>query len=49
MLPLDYQTGWLEILKGTGREVQTVELETGHVPDLTAWQDVVDFVNKILL
>lgn len=48
-LPLDYQKAWVEELKSAGREVQTFELDTAHAPQLTAVQDVVDIVNKLVL
>lgn len=48
-LPLDYQKAYVEELKGAGCGVQTFELDTAHAPQLTAVEDVVAIVNKLVL
>lgn len=51
-LPLDYQKAWVAEMESAGRKVQTFELDTPHAPHaphLTATEDVVDIVNKVVL
>ncbi|KAI3401209.1 hypothetical protein diail_11915 [Diaporthe ilicicola] len=43
-VPVDYQRNVVEFLEKQGKTVETVELETGHCPNLTATQGVVDAV-----
>lgn len=45
-VPLDYQKSFVEGMEKTGRLVQTFELATGHCPNLTATEGVVDAINK---
>ncbi|KAI1178459.1 Alpha/beta hydrolase fold-1 [Nemania sp. FL0916] len=47
-IPLDYQKNFVEGLENSGCKVQTFELETGHCPNLTATDGIVDIVNKII-
>ncbi len=47
-VPLDYQKSFVEAMRGAGREVATFELATGHCPQLTATEGVVDAINKIV-
>ncbi|GAP89481.1 putative alpha beta-hydrolase [Rosellinia necatrix] len=47
-VPFDYQKSFVETLKKEGREVQTFELVTGHCPNLTATDAVVDAVKKVI-
>ncbi|RYO84051.1 hypothetical protein DL766_008226 [Monosporascus sp. MC13-8B] len=47
-VPLDYQRNLVEGLEKAGRKVQTFELATGHCPNFTAPQGVVDVVNKVV-
>ena len=46
-VPLDYQKSMVERMQGEGRLVHTVELATGHCPNLTMTQGVVDIVTRI--
>jgi pimeloyl-ACP methyl ester carboxylesterase len=45
-VPADYQKNIVELLEKEGKTVETVELETGHCPNLTATHKVVDAVIK---
>lgn len=45
-VPVDYQKNVVEFLEKEGKIVETVELQTGHSPNLTATQQVVDAVVK---
>ena len=47
-VPFDYQKSFVEGIKKTGRQVQTFELATGHCPNLTATEGVVNAINKIV-
>jgi len=47
-VPFDYQKSMVETMRGEGREVRTVELETGHAPNLTATKEVVDVVIQVM-
>jgi pimeloyl-ACP methyl ester carboxylesterase len=47
-VPLDYQKSFVEGMEKAGRSVQTFELATGHCPNLTATEGVVDAINKIV-
>lgn len=47
-VPIHYQKHFVEILEKEGRKVQTFELETGHCPNFTDPQGVVDVVNKVV-
>jgi pimeloyl-ACP methyl ester carboxylesterase len=47
-VPLDYQKSFVEGMEKEGRQVQTFELATGHCPNLTATEGVVDVINKII-
>lgn len=47
-VPVTYQKWMVEKMEEQGRKVvQTVELTTGHSPNLTQTQEVVDFVNQV--
>ena len=46
-VPLDYQKSMVDGMKAEGQEVHTFELETGHCPNLTKTNEVVDIVNQI--
>jgi len=46
-VPFDYQKSMVETMRGEGREVRTVELATGHSPNLTMTKEVVDVVNQV--
>ncbi|KAJ9244316.1 hypothetical protein DTO169E5_1921 [Paecilomyces variotii] len=46
-VPLDYQKSMVQILEKEGRPVDTYELQTGHCPNLTATDGVVDVINKV--
>ncbi|KAI1173891.1 Alpha/beta hydrolase fold-1 [Nemania sp. FL0916] len=47
-VPMDYQKNFVEILEKAGHKVQqTFDLPTGHCPNFTATEGVVDAVNKI--
>ncbi|KAI0438672.1 alpha/beta-hydrolase [Xylaria telfairii] len=47
-VPLAYQQNIVEGLEKAGRKVQTFTLETGHCPNLTATEDVVEIVEKVI-
>jgi len=47
-VPFDYQKSMVESMKGEGREVDTVEVETGHCPNLTKTEDVVGVVDHVV-
>lgn len=46
-LPLEYQKSMVERMQAEGQAVHTVELATGHCPNLTMTQEVVDIVTRI--
>ena len=41
---LDYQKSMVEGMRAQGKEVETVELKTGHCPHATMTKEVVDFI-----
>lgn len=45
-VPLDYQKDMVRDMEKAGCEVQTFELETGHCPNFTATEGVVEAVKK---
>ena len=45
--PLEYQRSMVEHMRAEGQEVHTVELATGHSPNLTKTQEVVDVITHI--
>ncbi|ESZ89960.1 hypothetical protein SBOR_9650 [Sclerotinia borealis F-4128] len=45
-VPFDYQKSFVEGMEKAGRPVDTVELATGHCPNLTATDSVVDAIRK---
>ena len=45
-VPFDYQKSFVEGMEKAGRRVQTFELATGHCPNFTATEGVVDAINK---
>lgn len=45
-VPVDYQKSMVSLMEKEGKVVETVELETGHSPNLTATDEVVDAVVK---
>ena len=47
-VPLDYQKNMVEGMKLQGKEVEIVELETGHCPHATMTKEVVDVVNGVV-
>lgn len=47
-IPLDYQKSMVEMMRGEGQIVDTEELATGHCPNLTMPQGVVDAVDQIV-
>jgi pimeloyl-ACP methyl ester carboxylesterase len=47
-VPLDYQKSFVEGMEKAERPVQTFELATGHCPNLTATEGVVDAINKVV-
>ena len=46
-MPLDYQKSIVEKMRAEGRDVDTVELETSHSPNLTKANEVVDAINEV--
>lgn len=47
-VPFDYQKSMVEKLEIEGRKVYTVELDTGHCPNLTATKEVVNVIDDIV-
>ena len=47
-VPLDYQKSMVDGMRAYGKEVETVELETGHCPNATMTKEVVDFITSFL-
>jgi pimeloyl-ACP methyl ester carboxylesterase len=47
-VPVDYQRGMVEAIRGEGVEVGVWEVETGHCPNLTATAEVVKAVGEIV-
>ncbi|KAI2467507.1 alpha/beta-hydrolase [Annulohypoxylon bovei var. microspora] len=45
-IPVDHQRNMVQYMEKEGKTVQTVELESGHSPNLTATKEVVDAVIK---
>lgn len=45
-VPVDYQKSMVDLMEKEGKVVETVELQTGHSPNLTATDEVVDAVVK---
>lgn len=48
-VPFNYQKSFVETLEKKGLKVQTFELETGHCPNFTATEEVVNAVKKVVL
>ncbi|KAI1203574.1 alpha/beta-hydrolase [Nemania serpens] len=48
-VPYDYQKSFVETMVKEGREVQTFEVASGHCPNFTATDAVVDAIKKVLL
>ena len=46
-VPLDYQKSMVERVQAEGQAVHTVELATGHSPNVTKTQEVVDIITRI--
>ncbi|KAF2112810.1 Alpha/beta hydrolase fold-1 [Lophiotrema nucula] len=46
-VPYPYQQSFVETLKEEGASVETVELHTGHCPNLTATNDIVNVVKGV--
>lgn len=47
-VPVEYQQHFIEEMGKAGRKVQVFELDTGHCPNFTATEGVVDAVNKVV-
>ncbi|KAK7710330.1 hypothetical protein SLS64_005915 [Diaporthe eres] len=47
-VPVHYQQHFIDEMEKAGRKVQVFELDTGHCPNLTATDGVVDAVNKVV-
>ncbi|KAI1106619.1 alpha/beta-hydrolase [Jackrogersella minutella] len=47
-VPVDYQRSFAEGMEREGVRVRTFELATGHCPNLTATEGVVDAINKVV-
>ncbi|KAI1763297.1 Alpha/beta hydrolase fold-1 [Hypoxylon sp. FL1150] len=47
-VPFDYQKNFVEGIEKTGKKVETYELATGHCPNFTATEDLVNTINKIV-
>ena len=46
-VPLDYQKSMVEFVQAQGHTVQIFELDTGHCPNLTMTQELVDIVTHV--
>ncbi|GAM83645.1 hypothetical protein ANO11243_016330 [Dothideomycetidae sp. 11243] len=46
-VPLDYQKDMVEKIKAEGVEVDTVELEAGHCPNVTMTKEVVEVIESV--
>ncbi|ROV98391.1 hypothetical protein VMCG_07203 [Cytospora schulzeri] len=44
IIPVEYQKNMVEVMEKEGKTVETIDLETGHAPHLTATEAVVDAV-----
>ncbi|KAI1809063.1 alpha/beta-hydrolase [Poronia punctata] len=47
-VPMDYQKNFVQVLEKEGREVRTFDVASGHCPNFTATEGVVDAINKIV-
>lgn len=47
VVPLDYQKSMVDHMKENGRQVKTFELTTGHCPNLTATDELVDIISRV--
>ena len=47
-VPLEYQKSMVEKMQADGREVQMVELDSGHCPNLTATQGVLEMIDRVV-
>ncbi|KAI2631808.1 alpha/beta-hydrolase [Hypoxylon sp. NC1633] len=48
-LPIQYQRAFVEDILKAGQKVRTFELGTGHCPNFTATQEVVEIINEVVL
>ncbi|KAI1158869.1 alpha/beta-hydrolase [Nemania serpens] len=48
LVPIHYQKNFVETLEKEGRQVQTFELVSGHSPNFTATEGVLDVVKKVV-
>jgi len=49
VLPLDFQRGRVEFLKSVGaKELQVVEMETGHCPNVSAVEETASTIVKVI-
>lgn len=46
-VPFEYQKSMVEKMKACGKSIETVELDTGHCPNVTMTDEVVEFVNHV--
>ena len=46
-VPLDYQKSMVERMQAEGQAVKTFELGTGHCPNLTMTQEVLEIVMQV--
>ncbi|KAL8711791.1 MAG: hypothetical protein Q9225_007064 [Loekoesia sp. 1 TL-2023] len=47
-VPLDYQKSMTEYMQAEGQRVHTIELATGHCPNVTQTQEVVDVISQVI-
>jgi len=47
-VPVHYQQSMVDAIHGEGREVKTIQIDTGHSPNLTKTKEVVDAINDII-
>jgi pimeloyl-ACP methyl ester carboxylesterase len=47
-VPVHYQQSMVDGMRSEGREVKTVQIDTGHSPNLTKTEEVVDAINDAI-
>lgn len=47
-VPLECQKSMVDLMRAEGREVQTFELETGHCPNVTKTEEVVEIISEVV-
>ncbi|TVY30662.1 hypothetical protein LHYA1_G001154 [Lachnellula hyalina] len=47
-IPVHYQESMVDVIRGQGVEVQAIQIESGHCPNLTKTNEVVDAINNAI-